>query len=86
MAVEKRKEQALLPIVQNWIAGSAGATEVAERVAVPDKAAVLDKVAVLDEVAWGKGGLTGVPVATFLTFSVTILRSRVLAAFPDTPW
>ena len=41
-------------------AGSAGATEVEERVAVPDK------VAVLGEVAWGKGGLTGVPVATFL--------------------
>ena len=48
-------------------AGSAGATEVEEQVAVPDE------VSVLDEVAWGKGGLTGVPVATFLTFSVTIL-------------
>ena len=58
-------------------AGSAGATEVEERVVVPDKVAVLDKVAVPDEVAvldelavlggvaWGKGGLTGVPVATF---------------------
>ena len=67
-------------------AGSAWATEVEERVAVPDKEAVLDKVAVLDEEPWGKGGLTGVPVATFLTFSVTILRSRFLAAFSDAPW
>ena len=59
-------------------AGSAWATEVEERVAVPDKEAVLDKVAVLDELAWGKGGLTGVPVATFLTFSVTILAKSFL--------
>ena len=84
-------------------AGSAGATEVEEWVALPDKVAVLDEVvpdevavlgevAVLDEgavlggVAWGKGGVTGVPVSTFLTFFVTILRSRFLAAFYDTPW
>ena len=61
-------------------AGSAGATEVEERVAVPDK------VAVLGRVAWGKGGLTGVPVASFLTFFVTSLRSRSSAAFSDAPW
>ena len=52
-------------------AGSAGATEVEERVVVPDKVAVPEKVAVPDEVAvlggvaWGIGGLTGVRVATF---------------------
>lgn len=83
-------------------AGSAGATEVEERVVVPDKVAVLDKAVVLDEavpdevavldelavldemavlggVACGKPGLTGVPVATFLTFLFTILRSQTLS-------
>ena len=52
--------------------------------AVPDEMAVLGEVAVLDElavlggVACGKGGLTGAPVAIFLTFLFTILRSQTL--------
>ena len=47
-------------------AGSAGATEVEERVAVPDK------VAVLDEVAWGKS----CEVVSWLPFPTILVSTR----------